>query len=301
MTLGVDRANVCPVSSPINTRQADLLILLAAAIWGIAFYFQKTAMTHIGPLLFLGLRTLIAVLALLPFALREQRKRQETAPSVAGMAAIGGLIFFLAAAIQQYGIVTTTVINTGFLTALYVIATPFAYWAIERQRPTQAVWLSATLAFFGVWGLSGGSLTALSTGDMLVALGAVFWGLHMVVVGKSGRLAQPLTFTCLQFGLVACIALALALTLEPINMPAIVAAADSILYVGLLSSALTFGVMAIALQHVPAPRASIVLSTEVLFSAAAGYLLLGERLTLVGWTGGLAIIAAILVVRLRDK
>ncbi|NJM29942.1 MAG: hypothetical protein HC855_07390 [Rhizobiales bacterium] len=37
--------------------QADLLVLLAAFIWGLAFYFQKTAMDHVGPLLFLGLRS----------------------------------------------------------------------------------------------------------------------------------------------------------------------------------------------------------------------------------------------------
>ena len=189
--------------------RGDLLILLAAAIWGIAFYFQKTAMTHIGPLLFLGLRTLIGALALLPFALREQRLRATSLsqPGLVQIAMLGGLVFFLAASIQQYGIVTATVINTGFLTALYVIATPFAFWAIERQAPSALVWIAAGLALLGVWGLSGGSLSTLSQGDSLVALAALFWGLHMVIVGKSGSFAQPLTFTCLQFALVALLAL----------------------------------------------------------------------------------------------
>ena len=44
--------------------KADLLVLFAALIWGVAFYFQKSAMSHIGPLLFLGLRAILAAAAL---------------------------------------------------------------------------------------------------------------------------------------------------------------------------------------------------------------------------------------------
>ena len=51
--------------------RGDLLILLAAFIWGIAFYFQKVAMLQIGPLLFLGMRGAVAALVLLPFMLRH--------------------------------------------------------------------------------------------------------------------------------------------------------------------------------------------------------------------------------------
>lgn len=78
-------------------------------------------------------------------------------------------------------------------------------------------------------------------------------------------------------------------------------AIDSILYVGLLSTALTFGIVAAALQHVPAPRASVLISTEILFSSAAGLFLLGERLSLLGWLGALLILVAVLIVRLRKE
>ena len=282
-----------------ETSRGDLLVLSAALIWGVAFYFQKTAMSHIGPLLFLGLRALVAAVALLPFALREQRNRRPASDSVVPIAILSGLVFCLAGSIQQFGIVTATVINTGLLTALYVVATPFAFWAIERRSPPTSIWISAALAFLGVWGLSGGSFGDLSGGDLLVALAAVIWGVHIVVIGKSAKLAQPLTFTFVQFAVVAAVSLSLAAAFEPIAWPAIVGASGSILYVGLLSSALTFGIMATALQYIAAPRASIILSLEVLFSAAAGYALLGERLPPVGWAGAALILAAVLFVRAR--
>lgn len=280
--------------------RADLLVLLAALIWGVAFYFQKTAMLHIGPLLFLGLRSVVAAVALFPFVLREQRKPRPAPGSVLPIALLGGLVFFVAGSIQQFGLVTATVINTGLLTTLYVVATPFAFWAIERRSPSAIVWISVGLAFLGIWALSGGSFSDLSNGDVLVAFAALIWGIHLVITGKSGKLAQPLTYTCVQFVVVAGVSLSLAVSFEHISVQAIVGAADSILYVGLLSSALTFGIMSIALQHISAPRASILLSVEVVFSATAGYVLLGERLAPLGWVGALLILAAVLLVRVRS-
>ena len=49
--------------------QANLMLVAIAAIWGLAFVFQKTAMDHIGPYTFLALRALIAALILAPIAL----------------------------------------------------------------------------------------------------------------------------------------------------------------------------------------------------------------------------------------
>src|SRR5918992_1127780 len=99
---------------------ADLLILLAAAIWGFAFYFQKTAMDHIGPFLFISARAGVAALALAPLIVAEARR--AVAPYPAKLSRIGiaaGFAFFIAAALQQTGLVTATVTNSGFLTALY--------------------------------------------------------------------------------------------------------------------------------------------------------------------------------------
>lgn len=302
----------------LSTRtRGDLLILLAAFIWGVAFYFQKIAMLEMGPLLFLGTRGAVAAIALLPFVVIEQRRvrgTRATVSSVEGRIAsgvfqssivpfgvLGGGVFFLAGATQQTGLVSATVTNTGFLTALYVVVTPFLFWIVRRQRPGLVTWLSVGLAFLGIWGLSGGSMTALSRGDILVACSSVFWACLIIVSGQSSRHAQPLSYTCIQFLVVALLGLLSASVFETIDYQAMVAAAIPILYVGVLSSAFTFGLMAIALQTVPAPRASIILSMETVFAAMAGYLWLGERLGVVAWMGaGLILVAVLLVQRSRD-
>lgn len=282
-----------------NTTHGDVLILLAALIWGIAFYFQKTAMDHIEPLLFLGLRGLVAATVLLPFVWVEQRRVDASHGNVVPLSLAAGAIFFVAGAVQQFGIVTATVTNAGFLTALYVVVTPFVFWVVRRKAISATVWIAVALSFVGMWTLGGGSVGGFNKGDAMITASALGWALLIVITGEAGRYAQPLKYTFFQFMVMAVLGLASAALFEPVSISAIVDAADSILFVGVLSSALTFGLMAAALRQVPAPRASILLSVETVFAAIAGYVLLGERLTPIGWLGAGLILAAVFVVRLK--
>jgi drug/metabolite transporter (DMT)-like permease len=153
------------------------------------------------------------------------------------------------------------------------------------------------LAFVGVWLLGGGSIGGLSTGDTLVAASALAWSAHLLVVSGAASHGRPIAFTAIQFATVAVCAPPLAILFEPVGPAALAAAAPSILFVGVLSSALTFTILAAALRHTPPGEASILLSTEVLFAAAAGVIFLGDRLTPVGWAGAALMFAATLLVQ----
>ncbi len=278
---------------------ADLALIFAAAVWGIAFLFQKSAMDHVGPLLFIGARGVVAVLALLPVAIYEQR--QSGGIPAAGLwkiAILGGAVFFLGGWLQQEGIKTATVTNTSFLTALYVVATPLVAWAVTGRAPSWLVWAAVLLSVLGTWLLGGGTLAAFSKGDTLVALSAIFWAVHVVITGKAALYARPIGFTVAQFAVVGILGVAGAAMSETVSSEGLKHAAVDIAFVGLLSTALTFTLLTVALQHTPPSEVAVILSMEVLFAAAAGYLVLGERLPPIGWAGAALILTAILLVQL---
>jgi drug/metabolite transporter (DMT)-like permease len=280
---------------------ADLLLLSAAAVWGFAFLFQKSAMDHVGPVQFVAARALVGSLALLPLAFRLMRAGGAGWRDVSKAAVPAGIAFFVGAILQQWGIVTATVTNTGFLTALYVVITPFVAWVLLGRRPASLIWVAVTLSFVGTWLLGGGTLSAFSRGDMLVALSALFWALHVVLVGRAGPLGRPVAFTTLQFVVVAALALLLAPSVETISMGGIAAAWKEIAYVGLLSSALTFTLFSIALRHTGPSEATIIVSTETLFAAFGAWMLIGERLPAIGWAGAALIFTATLLVQLAPQ
>jgi drug/metabolite transporter (DMT)-like permease len=278
---------------------ADLALLLAAIIWGVAFLFQKSATSHIGPLAFIAARCALAAVALAPFAWHESRSARL--PAQRGflvIAAWGGLTFFIAAWLQQAGIATATVTNTGFLTALYVVIIPLFVWGSSGKVPSAIVWLAIALSALGTWLLGGGTLGAFSWGDRLVALSAVFWAAHVVITAWASSLGRPIGFTAAQFAVVTALATLGVMVLETTTIEGLVAAAIDIAYVGLLSSALNFTVLTVALRYTPPSEAAVILGTETVFAALAAYLVLGERLVGLGWLGAGLILLAILLIQL---
>ncbi|MDQ3557693.1 MAG: DMT family transporter, partial [Pseudomonadota bacterium] len=160
---------------------ANLILLLTAVIWGSAFVAQATAMAKMGPVLFTGLRFLLAALVVLPFALREGDGRlfvirRDSSPGGGGQSWVGPVsalsaVFLAAQLLQQLGIMTTTVTNAGFLTAFYVILVPILGIALYRQWPHAVVWPAALIALGGTW-LLGGGPEGLRGGDLLVMASA---------------------------------------------------------------------------------------------------------------------------------
>lgn len=274
-------------------------MLFTAVIWGFAFVFQKSAMSSIGPLAFIAARAAVAAVALLPLAYHERRRAPHgSVRELLPIAALGGCAFFGGACLQQAGLVTATVTNTGFLTALYVVITPFIAWAVNGTVPGRLVWPAAALSALGTWLLGGGTLSRFSEGDFLVAVSAFVWAAHVVITARAARHGRPLAFNAVQFVVVAVLALPAAALLETTTLDGLRAAALDIAYVGLLSSALTFTIFTAALRHTPPSEGAVIASTETLFAALAAFWLLGERLTPIAWSGAALILTATVLVQI---
>jgi drug/metabolite transporter (DMT)-like permease len=280
--------------------QANLVLLLAAAIWGGGFVAQSTAMGKIGPFWFVGLRFAIAAIAVLPFAVMETRKSAKPATSgewlsfaAVGMALFGGAIT------QQFGLLTTTVTNSSFLTGLYVVFVPVISVIALRRYPHWIIWPGAGMSLIGIFLLSGGRLGNLTQGDLLSIVCAFFWGIQIILAGlfvtTTGR---PLALSLTQFAVCSLCCLVIAPFVEPISIEAIRSAGREILYVGLISSGLAFVLQVIGQRYTTAPQAAIFLSSEALFGGLLGALLLGELLPPAGYLGCAIIFSAMIMVEI---
>ncbi|MDN2565450.1 DMT family transporter [Aquibium sp. A9E412] len=282
----------------MTRNRANLLLLTAGAIWGMGFVAQSTAMAAIGPLLFIGLRFSLATLVILPFALAEARRAEAPLTRADWRAfAVIGVLLFAGMAAQQYGLLTTTVTNSGFLTGLYVVMVPFFAVLIFRQWPHAVVWPAALSALAGIWLLSGGGAVALRPGDWLTILCAAFWAIQVILIGRhASHTGRPVTLAVTQFAITGAIALAAAAALEPVAAAAIAAALPEILFAGIFSGGIAFTLQVVGQRYTTAPQAAIFLSTEAVFAALFAALILGERLPPSGLLGCVLIFAAILAV-----
>lgn len=280
--------------------QANLFLLLSGAIWGAGFVAQSTAMEAIGPLWFVGLRFAIAAVVAAPLALWEHRRAAApmSASSLRNFAWIG-LALFAGASTQQVGLLTTSVTNSGFLTGLYVVFVPVLTVFFLRKKPHWVIWPGALMAFLGIFLLSGGAVAGLSIGDLLTIVCAMFWAIQMILVGifapSTGR---PMTLSMVQFAVCAVLGCAFGAVFEPLNLAALQSALPEILYAGLFSSGVGFICQVVAQRYTTAPQAAVFLSSEALFAALFGVILLGETISPMGYVGCAIIFAAMLVVEI---
>jgi drug/metabolite transporter (DMT)-like permease len=277
---------------------ATLLLLICTMFWGFAFIAQKSAMESMGPLTFAGVRFILGGLLVLPLALHERRRvpivltRQHWL-----LIAALSTVFFFGIWLQQAGLATTTATNGGFLTALYVFFVPILGYLLFRTRPHPIILVGVPLALIGTYYLNGGGLDSFNEGDWLVSFGALFWGMHVVLLGHLSRLTGlPIFVSAVSFLAAGAVASVIALGLEAPTVEGITAGWVELAYAAVLSTAVAFTFQAIGQQHVPAANAAIILSAESLFAALGGALLLGERLPPIGYAGAALIFGAILLV-----
>lgn len=283
------------------SRQSALAcLLLATAIWGFAFIAQKTAMDAMGPLTFTGARFLLGGLLILPLALRENARQPEKLTTRQwALIAFLSLNFFTGAVLQQYGLIVTSVTNSGFLTGLYVLFVPLILLLVFRQSPHRVVWLGVPLALVGLFLLNGARLDRLNSGDGLVIASAVFWALHVLLLGHLAiETKRPVFISAVSFLAAGLLGSAGAFAFEAPTLAALSDGWIEILYAGALSTAVGFTLQAVGQRHVPPANAAIILSAESLFAALGGAIVLGERLEPIGYFGVALIFAAVLLVEL---
>ena len=272
----------------LSRLRADGLLLMTAFLWGVTFVAQKYATATMPALAFVAARFAVSAIALAPLALWEFRRKPHPLRRDEWRLALAiGITLFLGTTLQQAGIETTTATNAGFLTASYVVLTPFAVWALSGARPRAVVIVAGLVSLIGAWLLaSGGGLGPPNPGDALVLLADFAWAtgiaLTPIFLARSGR---PLLLAFVQYAVCAGLAALFSAFLESTPPGALAATAPTILFAGIVSGALAYTMQIFAQAHTPPAEAALILALESVFAAVAGAVMLSERLTAIGALG----------------
>lgn len=294
------------LASSRSIYRADALLLLAAVIWGAAFVAQRVGMDHVGPLTFNGVRFALGTLTLLPLAFRGagttvtlSQPPLTTAQTVGG-GVLAGMVLFAGASLQQVGLVYTTAGKAGFITGLYVVIVPLL-GMVWKQRPGWGGWAGALLAAVGLYFLSVTEKLTLAPGDAWELAGAFMWAGHVLILGWLSPRAEVIRLACIQYLICSVLSLGVAGATETITGHGLIAAAVPILYGGAFSVGVAYTLQVVAQRVAPPTHAAIILSLEAVFAALAGWLLLGEDLTLRALFGCGLMLSGMLVAQLRRR
>ena len=284
-----------------KTLRANLLLLLTAFIWGIAFVAQDVAMDAMEPFTFNAVRMLIAALVLLPcIRLLDavERKRASGAPSTATPTASrtframsptqkrtlvwGGLCCGVAltigSSLQQFGIRDTSAGKAGFVTALYIVLVPIS--GLFFRRPVRRnVWVAVGLCLAGLFLLCVTDALTVGPGDLALLLCAAAFTVHILVIDYFSPKTDCVRMSCLQFFVASALCVVMMLLTEHPTFSALLKGWVPLLYAGVLSGGLGYTLQMVAQRDTDPTVASLLMCLESVFAVIAQWALLGELLT----------------------
>ena len=298
-----------------KTFKSNICLLGTAVIWGFAFVAQRDSMDTIGPFMYSAIRMFIGSLALIPVFMAGDRIKKKNADAEyhqsieenrngrktllkGGIAA--GVVIFFAANLQQVGLVYTNAGKTAFITALYILLVPIIGMFL-KHRTNINNWIGAVIGVAGLYFLCITTEFTIAKGDIIVFIGAFGWAAHILIVDHFAPKVDAAKLICVQFAVAGFISLIVSLVTEDSTLAAAVDCAPSLLYTGIMSSAVAFTLQVTGQKYANPTTASIILSTESLFGAVSGFLFLNETMNGRELIGCALMMAAVIIAQLPAK
>ena len=288
--------------------KGNIILFITSIIWGISFVSQSVGMDYIGPNTFMGIRTTMGGLVLIPFIVLTDfgKKKQGTykktdLKKLFTYGAICGVFLCIASTLQTYGLKFTTTAKSGFLTALYIIFVAIFGLFCGKKLNMKMV-LGIITAIIGMYFLClFGENISFNTGDLLTVICAIFFAGQILFIDKFVHEVDSVKLSCVQFLISGGINLILMFIIEKPEIASILSCSTALLYSGIMSCGVAYTLQVVGQKYSEPTSASIIMSFESVFAALSGWIILSEAMNLSQIMGCLLMFTAIVLVQLPGK
>ena len=118
----------------MSKKQANLVCLIVAAIWGGGFIATDAALQTFDPFTVLMIRFMGASLVSIVVCFCSHVKVSKQALF---RGSISGMLMYLAFAFQTFGLAMTNTGQNAFLTAVNVVLVPYIVWLLWKKKPSK--------------------------------------------------------------------------------------------------------------------------------------------------------------------
>ena len=281
--------------------------LICTIIWGTTFIAQDTGMRVIGPYVFNGVRFFVGFLVLIPFYLLLEKKNtykevSKNKSKFIYLSILIGLFLFLGTVFQQVALLYTDVANAAFFTIFYVPMVPIIVFFLFKKNIHWSVWPSVILCVIGGYLLTNFYDATVRLGDTLVIIGAIFWSLHIIFIGKIiEEFDAPILIGLIQTIIVSTCSIILALIFEDFIIKNILDQKVQILYAGILSGGIAFVLQIYAQKNISPAPAAIIVSLEGVFATIAAWIILSQILNINNILGCVFILVGVMISQLLPE
>jgi drug/metabolite transporter (DMT)-like permease len=186
----------------MRLRLAPIALLSVAAMWGAAFVLMKDAIKREDVNSFLFTRFAVAAVVMIVL---KPKVSKYFSPDLLVKGFIAGSFLGSGYILQTLGLARTTAAVTGFVTGMYVIATPLIAALVLHQRISRRTWVYVLIATLGLALLSlhGWSV---GSGELLVLCSSIAFACHIIALGQWSSGRDAYAFTVIQLATCALLA-----------------------------------------------------------------------------------------------
>jgi drug/metabolite transporter (DMT)-like permease len=275
---------------------APWALLAVAASWGMAFVVMKDPIEKQSVNSFLFTRFAVAVLAMLalqPQVFKKFNREILIKGFIAGLFLGSGYIF------QTLGLKIAGAAITGFVTGLYVVATPLIAWIVLRHRINLYTWGCVALATVGL-GLLSLHGWSVGYGEFLVLISAIAFGAHIVTLGHWSNGLDSYAMTIIQLATCALMTGAISFS-QGYSAPVNTSGWLVVFYTAVMCTAIAFVVQTWSQAHMSPTKVAVILTMEVVFAAIFAVIFGGETLTLQALLGGVLVVIAMFSIVIKGE
>ena len=275
---------------------APWALLAVSASWGYAFVVMKDAIEKQSVNSFLFSRFAVAVVAMIalkPSVLRNLNPDLLKKGFFAGLFLGAGYIF------QTLGLKLTGAAITGFITGLYVVATPVIAALFLRHKISRLTWSCVALATIGLALLSlhGWSV---GLGELLVLISAIGFGAHIIALSQWSSGLDSYSFTVVQLATCALLTGLISIG-QGYEAPADRTGWLVVLYTAIICTAMAFMIQTWSQAHMTPTKVAVILTMEVVFAAIFALLFGGESLSTQALIGGILVVIAMFAIVIKGE
>lgn len=280
--------------------KADLMLVLVTLCWGVSYYLMDLSLADLGPFTLNAFRFLGAFIIAMIIAFPKLRTINRVTLKYSVI--LGGALTLVYIGCT-FGVMYTSLSNSGFLCALAVIFTPIFAFVFKKQVPDKKLAIVVVMCLIGIGLLTLNEQLKPAFGDILCILCAVAYAVHLLVtetaVGKEA--VDAFQIGVFQLGFTGLFNLILGFIAEEPHFPGSGSVWGAVAFLSIFCTGVAFIVQAIAQQYTTASHVGVIFTLEPVFAGIVAFFLAGEVLLPRAYVGAVILIASLFVMEIDFK
>ncbi|MDO5414581.1 MAG: DMT family transporter [Bacillota bacterium] len=277
--------------------KADLMLVLVTLCWGVSYYMIDLCLVEMGTFNLNAFRFLGAFIIAAIFTFPKLKGVNKETLKYAFFIGFSLVFVYIGA---TFGVMYTSLSNSGFLCALSVVFTPLLGIIIFKQRPDKKMVAVVLVCLVGIALMSLNEQLKPALGDIFCLLCAFSYAVDLIITERAVAKEEVNAFQLgvFQLGFTGVFMLILSFIFEDPCLPSSGLVWGSALFLAVFCTGVAFIVQTIAQQYTSATHVGVIFTLEPVFAGIVAFALAGEILLPRAYFGAFLLLASLIIMEI---